>query len=92
MSRPSSETPLLPWQAMVRRCFEDWNGVFAGNASDEDCARKVIKAAKAADASSDDFEEEMKRYLHKIVKDNDALRELLQKQKVRLQQLWESVA
>ncbi len=77
------------WQDRISGCFGHHDGWFAGHPLEEKRAKDVIKAAKAAGASRDDFERELEKYLNEHATAKDGTRaSLLTNAKKTLRQLW----
>ena len=77
----------MSWQDRVVRCFGVVDCVFAGHPMDEGQAKELIKEAKQAGASFEDFEKEVVWHCYKELKvspNHLSLKEHIDKQVNRL--------
>ncbi len=78
----------MTWQSKVPGCFGSVDTKFGAHPSDEIFAKTVIREAKTAGASFQDFEKEIVWHCYKNVIADNFLEKHIQEQVKRAKTLW----
>lgn len=79
---------IMSWRTKVPGCFGEYDAEFALHPNDEKAAKEAIIAAKAENATIDDFAKEVVWYCYNNVQAADLLKPHIDRQIQQVQNLW----